>query len=86
MKRTTISLPEDLAGIVEREARRRRTSVSEVVRTALESHFELDKPRELPFANLFSSDQPHNNAANLEEILAKEWADWIEEDSFGGSR
>ena len=85
MKRTTISLPDDLAGIVEREARRRRTSVSEVVRTALESHFELDKPRELPFANLGASDHT-DTAANAEEILAKEWAAWIEEDSFGGTR
>jgi Arc/MetJ-type ribon-helix-helix transcriptional regulator len=84
MKRTTISLPEDLAGMVEREARRRRTSVSQIVRTALESHFELDKPRELPFANLYSGGP--DDAANVEEILAKEWAAWIEEDSFGGSR
>ena len=85
MKRTTISLPDDLAGMLEREARRRHTSVSEVVRIALASHFELDKPRELPFANLYSSGHTQD-AANLEEILANEWAAWIEEDSFGGSR
>ncbi|TME98888.1 MAG: CopG family transcriptional regulator [Chloroflexi bacterium] len=85
MKRTTISLPEDLAGILEREARRRRTSVSEVVRIALASHFELDKPRELPFANLYSSGHTQD-AANLEELLATEWGPALEADAYGRDR
>jgi Arc/MetJ-type ribon-helix-helix transcriptional regulator len=85
MKRTTISLPDDLAGMVEREARRRRTSVSEVVRIALASHFDLHKPRELPFANLYHSGHT-SDAADLEDILAKEWPAAIEADAFGGNR
>jgi hypothetical protein len=85
MKRTTITLPDDLAGVLEREARRRHTSVSEVVRIALTSHFKLDKPRELPFANLYHGGHT-NAAADLEDVLAKEWPAAIEADAFGGDR
>jgi Arc/MetJ-type ribon-helix-helix transcriptional regulator len=85
MKRTTISLPDDLAGIVEREARRRHISVSEVVRAAITTHFKLDEPRELPFANLGSSGHT-DTSERVDEILATEWARFIEDDSFGGDR
>jgi Arc/MetJ-type ribon-helix-helix transcriptional regulator len=85
MKRTTISLPDDLAGILERDARRRRTSVSDVVRCALTEHYKLDQPRELPFADLGSSGYT-NTATDMEEILAAEWADAIERDAFNRDR
>ena len=53
MRRTTITLPERMANALEREARRRQTSASEVVRLALQQHLHLmdpeDGPRKLPF-------------------------------------
>lgn len=73
MKRTTISLPDDLATVLQREAQRRRLSVSEVVRQALESQFGLvDGRRRLPFVALGHSGQP-DIAERIEEILAEEW-------------
>jgi metal-responsive CopG/Arc/MetJ family transcriptional regulator len=74
MKRTTITLTDELAGIVEREAQRRATSVSELVRQAMLAYFELtgDQPRRLPFAALGNSGHRHT-ARDLEEILDEEW-------------
>jgi hypothetical protein len=79
MTRTTITLPDDLATLLEREARRHRTSISEVTRRALRTHFGLDgdKPRVLPFANLGASGYT-DTAERMEEILAEEWAADIE--------
>jgi Arc/MetJ-type ribon-helix-helix transcriptional regulator len=81
MKRTTISLPDDLAVAVEREARRRRVSVSEVARRALAEHLGLDDGarRKLPFVALGRSGH-HDTAERIEEILAREWADHIDRD------
>ena len=75
MKRTTISLPDDLAVALEREAQRRRLSVSYVVREALQAQLGLagDKPRKLPFAALGGSGH-RNTARDFEEILAAEWS------------
>jgi Arc/MetJ-type ribon-helix-helix transcriptional regulator len=81
MRRITISLPDDVAGIVQRDARRRHTSVSDVVRAALTSYLRLDQPRNLPFANLYRSGRT-NDAERVEEILAAEWADAIYRDAF----
>jgi hypothetical protein len=74
MKRTTISLPDELALLAEREANRRGVSVSEVTRQALAEHLGLSgtKPRRLPFANLGSSGR-HHTARDLEDILADDW-------------
>jgi Arc/MetJ-type ribon-helix-helix transcriptional regulator len=79
MKRTTISLPDDLAGVVEHEARQRRTSVSDIVRAALMAHFRLDEPRRLPFESLGASGYSHT-ARDMEDILAREWGDAIDRD------
>jgi metal-responsive CopG/Arc/MetJ family transcriptional regulator len=79
MKRTTISLSDELAATVEREARRRRSSVSEIVRDALSAHFHLDQPRRLPFESLGGSGYT-NTARDMEEILAREWGDAIDRD------
>jgi len=80
MKRTTITLPEPMAAAVEREARRRHTSVSDIVRTALATHLRLDQPRRhLPFAALGSSGQ-HNTARDAEDTLAREWGDVLDRD------
>jgi Arc/MetJ-type ribon-helix-helix transcriptional regulator len=75
MKRTTITLPDELAVAVEREAHRRRTSVSQVTREALTAHLGVDTstPRQLPFAALGASGT-YTTARDIEEILADEWA------------
>ena len=81
MKRTTISLPEDLAWRLEREARQRETSVSEIVREVLAERFDLipGQPRRIPFAGIGASGQT-DLASRMEEILAEEWADAIAND------
>jgi Arc/MetJ-type ribon-helix-helix transcriptional regulator len=76
MKRTTISLPDDLAQALEREARRRSISVSEVTRDALTKQLGLTpgEPRDLPFAALGRSGHK-STARDMEELLEREWDD-----------
>jgi hypothetical protein len=74
MRRTTISLPDDLAAALHREARRRGVAVSQVAREAIEARLgRADAGRKLPFAALGRSGH-HSTARNLEEILRTEWA------------
>jgi hypothetical protein len=75
MKRTTVSLPDDIALLAEREAHRRGVSVSEITRVALAEHLGLgsEEPRRLPFAKLGRSGY-RTTGRDLEDILAKEWA------------
>jgi Arc/MetJ-type ribon-helix-helix transcriptional regulator len=75
MKRTTISLPADLAAALEREAARRRVSVSQVAREAIEARLGLDtdEPRVLPFAAVGAS-RDGNIAERDEEFLREHWA------------
>jgi hypothetical protein len=77
MKRTTVSLPDELAAALGREAARRRVSVSQIAREAIESRLGWadDGPRKSPFAALGSG--PGNVAERVDEILAEEWADAI---------
>jgi Arc/MetJ-type ribon-helix-helix transcriptional regulator len=79
MRRTTISLPDDLATALEREAHRRRTSVSSVVREALTAQFAPKQPRRLTFAAVGRSSM-RSTAADSEHILAHEWANAIDRD------
>lgn len=74
MKRTTVTLPDELAIAVEREAHRRRLSVSQIAREALAAHLGLagEQPRQLPFAALGASGK-RTTARDLEELLAAEW-------------
>jgi predicted transcriptional regulator len=74
MKRTTISLPDEIASALQREARRRDVSISEVTRQALLAYLGLaaSTPRALPFAALGRSGHRHT-ARDLEEVLAAEW-------------
>jgi metal-responsive CopG/Arc/MetJ family transcriptional regulator len=75
MKRTTISLPDDLAAAIEREARREGVSVSEVVRKAVEAKLgrtNLEGKRHLPFASLGRSGFK-TTARDIDKILADEW-------------
>jgi metal-responsive CopG/Arc/MetJ family transcriptional regulator len=76
MRRTTISLPDELADALEREARRRSLPVSAVAREALSGYLGIGRPgesRELPFAALGHSGQ-RTTARDMEELLEREWA------------
>ena len=72
MRRTTISLPDELAAALEREARRRRTPVSQIVRESIEQRLGRHGARELPFAALGRSGH-RTTARDAESILADEW-------------
>jgi hypothetical protein len=71
MKRTTLSLPDNVAVLAEREACRRGVSLLAIMRQALAEHLGLAAaaPRALPFARLGSSGQRHT-ARDLEMHLA----------------
>jgi predicted transcriptional regulator len=74
MKRTTISLPDDLAEALEREAHRRHSSASAVTREALETHLGLQsgRSRSLPFAAVGRSGGG-STARDMEQRLEREW-------------
>ncbi len=83
MRRTTVSLPDEIAIALEREATRRRSSASAIVREALLSYLHLShgERRKLPFANLGASEYT-DTARNMDKYLAEGWADAIEKDAF----
>jgi Arc/MetJ-type ribon-helix-helix transcriptional regulator len=74
MTRTTVTLPDELAALLAREARRHQTSVSEVVRRALTAFLDVaaDGRRQLPIAALGRSGRRHT-ARDAEKILTAEW-------------
>jgi predicted transcriptional regulator len=76
MKRTTISLPDDLAQSLSREARRRDVSTSELTRQALQEHLGLTpgRARTVPFAAIGRSGHT-NTARDMEQLLEHEWND-----------
>ena len=76
MKRTTISLPDDLAAALAREAPRRNRPASQIARDALNAHLGLvtGESRTLPFADLGRSGH-RATAREMEELLAQEWDD-----------
>ena len=77
MKRTTLSLPDDLAQALVREAHRRSTSASAVARDALAKHLQLvpGDARPLPFAALGHSGH-HTTGRDMEQLLAREWDEY----------
>ena len=79
MKRTSLSLDDETALALEREARRQGTSVSRVARDALAEQLGLrgEVPRKLSLAAVGRSGRRHT-ARDLEDELAAEW------DSAGG--
>ncbi len=81
MRRTTVSLPEELAELAEREARRRGTSVSAVVRELIERELAPPRegPREIPWIGLFA-DPSAPPGAELEAYLAGNWAEDLDRD------
>jgi hypothetical protein len=75
MKRTTISLPDALAGALEREAHRQRISLSEAARRAIEIGLgRTSERRVLPFRALGRSGH-RTTARDVDSLLAVEWAD-----------
>lgn len=70
MNRTSLSLPDDVAFALKREARRRRISVSAVAREALAERFGVGStgPREVPFAAIGRSGDGRG-AREADEIL-----------------
>ena len=87
MKRTTISLPEDLAAALGREARRRRVPVSQIAREAIEARLggQEEGPREIPFAAIGASEGPGDVAENFDEYL-KDVIDATYADAFDRDR
>jgi hypothetical protein len=76
MQRITISLDDEEAQSLRREARRRHQSVSEVARTAIAGHLSglgPDGRRVIPFAGLVNDGGPPA-AAELEAYLEENWA------------
>ncbi|MEO7119298.1 MAG: ribbon-helix-helix protein, CopG family [Candidatus Limnocylindrales bacterium] len=75
MKRTTISMPDDLAAAVEREAARRRIPVSQLAREALEARLgrSTSDRRELPFVAIGRSGH-RTTARDIDAILDTDWA------------
>ena len=75
MRRTTISLPDELADALEREARRRSLPASAIARDALSDYLGIGRAgeqRELPFAAVGRSGQ-NSTARDMEELLEREW-------------
>jgi predicted transcriptional regulator len=74
MQRTTVSLPDDVAHALAREARRRNVSASAIARDALAEHLGLsaDKPRKLAFAAVGRSGK-RTTARDMEQLIEREW-------------
>jgi Ribbon-helix-helix protein, copG family. len=77
MKRTSITLPDELVTLVQHEAQRSATSVSEVIRNAIAKTY-LGRARKIPFAGI-CDDPKMTRAAHLEEAL-EGWIDDIDRD------
>ncbi|MBI3973482.1 MAG: ribbon-helix-helix protein, CopG family [Chloroflexi bacterium] len=71
MKRTTVKLPEDLDARLRQEAARRRTTIAEVTREALEAHLGPGEHRRLIAAKAGRSGRT-DISERIEEILLRE--------------
>jgi len=81
MTRMTITLTDDLAKLVKLEAKRHRTSFSEVVRNLIARGLGAagEQPREIPWAGMFH-DPGMVHGERLDEELASSWVDDIDRD------
>ena len=81
MKRTTITLSDELAELVEREAHRQRASVSQVIRQRLSQTFmgSQEQPRRIPWAGIVN-DPKLVHGENIDEELERDWGDDIDRD------
>jgi Ribbon-helix-helix protein, copG family len=74
MKRITIAMPDDLARAAAREAKRRDTSTSEVIRVALVAHLGLGGARKVPaFVGIGASGTGEAVGARIDELMDEEW-------------
>jgi hypothetical protein len=78
MKRTTISLPDDLVSFIDIEAHRRRIPVSQLVRETLEERF-FRRPSPPGFLGMFD-DERLTQGADVDAELERTWADAIRSD------
>lgn len=80
MKRTTITLGEDEAYWLAREARRRHTSVSAVIRRLiaeqLPGHAGSGKPRDIPWIGMANKPDA-TPGSKADKVLEKDWPDAI---------
>ena len=74
MQRITISVPDELAASLRRQAKICRKSVSEVVREILaaEEAEAESKPKEISFIGIGASGHP-DLARNMDDYLAEHW-------------
>jgi predicted transcriptional regulator len=71
MKRTTVKLNDELDARLRLEARRRRATIAEITREALEAHLGVKGRRKLGAAAAGRSGQ-HDVSVRVEEIIATE--------------
>jgi Arc/MetJ-type ribon-helix-helix transcriptional regulator len=76
VRRTTITLPDDLYRLALREAERRATSVSEVVRVSLTRLLRGEEQRALPWAGMVNEPEMIYGRA-IDDGLDDGWADAI---------
>ncbi|MBI3925923.1 MAG: ribbon-helix-helix protein, CopG family [Armatimonadetes bacterium] len=81
MKRTTITLPDDLADIVAMEARRQGTSVSGLIQQLVRQSLmgTPERRRQIPWAGIFH-DSEMIAGDQVEQALAESWPDEIDRD------
>jgi hypothetical protein len=72
MKRTTVKLPDELDVRLRLEAKRRRMTISELTREAIESHLDNGGRRRLLAAGVGRSGR-QDISERIEEILREEW-------------
>lgn len=79
MRRTTITLTDDLAERLDHEARQRHTTVSSVARDLITTGLAArpEGEREIPWAGIIR-DEGMPPARDMEEILAREWPDALD--------
>ncbi len=80
MKRITVSMPDELSRLLEREAERRSTSVSQIVRVSLTQMLGGEEERTIPWAGLVCEPEM-TYGSEIDEALEKDWADDIARDS-----
>jgi predicted transcriptional regulator len=68
MQRITISLPDNVAAALKREARRQKSSSSQVAREAIEARLNIGQKRALSFIGMIKSGRT-DIAANFDEYL-----------------
>jgi len=72
MRRTTVKLPDDLDARLRHEAERRRTTVSELTRQAIEAHLGGGRTRRRLLAAGAGGSGRSDISERIEEILAAE--------------